>query len=201
MKYILTETQLKKIIKDVIKEAEFSDDLLGGQPLDLTLGPNTHPSNSDNARKWVNKNAYDLKAPSQTPVYSLCSGRIAAMKKASSTLKKGQGTRLYGNQIRIECNDGRGQFFYTHLSDVGLSQGSQVECGQLLGNIVEVKGGGIPPHVHTATEKGDLLDYVDKNGKLKCRKETKFTNNFKIKPIDLRARVDNTAVKHYYPKL
>lgn len=201
MKYLITENQLKKIIKNALNEVELSDDMLGGISLDLSLGPDSHPSNSKNARKWVNHNAYDLKAPQQTPVYSLCSGKIATMTKASNVLKKGEGTRLYGNQIRVTCNDGNGQFFYTHLSDVGLNVGSQVECGQLLGHIIEVKGGGIPSHVHAATEKGDLLDYVDKDGKIKCRKQMNYKNNLKIKPVDLRVPTDNTRVVHNYPKL
>jgi len=197
MKYILTESQLKKIIKDVINEAEFSDDLLGGQPLDLTLGPSTHPSNSENARKWVNKNAYDLKSSPQTPVHSLCSGRIARMRKASNTLKLGKGTKTFGTQIRINCSDGLGQFFYTHLSDIGLNEGDEVECGQFLGKIVEVQGGGIPSHVHIATEKGDLLDYVGKDGKLKCKKQETKTN-FKFNFDKLQNQPNNTRVVKNY---
>ena len=66
--------------------------------------------------------------------------------------------------------------YYTHLKDVTVRQGSRVECGQLLGYVMDFPGSDYD-HLHIGVETGHVRQFLNNDGTLKCSngKITPFT--------------------------
>lgn len=99
--------------------------------------------------------SYDGNPPSNPPVYAACDGTIT-----SAYFGLGDGQICtdfrsptcgygYGNNVYLNCSDGKTQFIYAHLlkPGPGISQGAHVTKGQVLG-YVDNNGNSTGPHLH-----------------------------------------------------
>jgi murein DD-endopeptidase MepM/ murein hydrolase activator NlpD len=78
----------------------------------------------------------DFVVPSGTPVYAVTDGIIS----------KVSGAGAYGNHI-VQTNADGTQFYYAHLSKVGVGTGARVRIGQVIGYSGET-GNTTGPHLH-----------------------------------------------------
>ena len=59
--------------------------------------------------------------------------------------------------------------YYTHLKDTTVKIGDKVQCGQLLGYVMDFPGNDYD-HLHIAVESGHVRQYLNDDGTLKCAK-------------------------------
>ena len=96
---------------------------------------------------WYNQYGMDIGAGEGTQVYAAFDAHITKFQPHDPASDTG---KVYGAQIFMRApNDGMGAF-YTHITDTpdGLSAGSTVARGDLLGTIISA--GGISAHLHIA---------------------------------------------------
>lgn len=127
----------------------------------ITQGPNSGGSHSGLNAIDIGTNggacsqSYDGNPPSSPPVYAACAGTITSayfglgdgeICKDFRSAKCGYG---YGNNVYLNCTDGKTQFIYGHLlkPGPGISQGASVQQGQVLG-YVDNNGNSTGPHLH-----------------------------------------------------
>ena len=113
-------------------------------------GQGTH-----SASDWQSGNAWDVTGPVGTEVYSITSGVVDKVRKASGGLVKSGVKKIYGDQVSVKSNDGKPNIFYTHI-DSSVSQGDTVKVGDVIGKIMQIQG--IPSHVHVGVSSGNLSD-------------------------------------------
>jgi len=99
--------------------------------------------------------SYDGNPPSSPPAYAMCDGKITS---SYFGLRDGQVCRDfsspvcgygYGNNVYLNCTDGKTQFIYGHLlkPGPGISTGASVRKGQIIG-YVDNNGNSSGPHLH-----------------------------------------------------
>ena len=114
-------------------------------------GQGTH-----SASGWENNNAWDVAAPVGTDVRSLTNGTVLRVRKGDGEIKKSGVKKIYGDQVKIQSNDGP-DVFYTHIEST-VNQGDNVKEGDVIGKIMTLPG--MPSHVHVALSYGNLSDYA-----------------------------------------
>lgn len=134
----------KKSVNEAVKLVSQGGGLIG-KP-----GQGTH-----NASDWQSGNAWDVTGPVGAEVYSITSGVVNKVKKASGGLVKSGVKKIYGDQISVKSNDGKPDVFYTHIDSL-VSQGDSVKEGDVIGKIMQIDG--IPSHVHVGVSSGNLSD-------------------------------------------
>jgi len=127
----------------------FSTDNVG-----LGGGPAAHRSRTGyKAGDWYSGKGYDLHVKPGTEVYSLTDGKVVANNLDPDNCKKG----VYGHRVTILADNGD-ELYYTHIESK-LKVGKNIKKGDLIGKVRS--GCGVRPHLHVASRKKDVKDYVD----------------------------------------
>lgn len=116
---------------------------------------------------WQSSNAWDIMAPIGTPVYALADGVAQTFSDYGRSIIKTQGKKLYGQSFTVKSDGGLPDIYYTHLEGSPIKKGSKIRCGQFLGYIMDMPNSSAD-HVHIGVSKGDISQFLDSNGKLKC---------------------------------
>jgi murein DD-endopeptidase MepM/ murein hydrolase activator NlpD len=117
---------------------------------------------------WQSDNAWDLKAPIGTPVYSYTEGTVSKVFQS-----KPNNPKIFGTQVSISGDGDYPDIFYTHLEGSPLKQGDKVKVGDLIGKITRWPNFPDQSHVHIGLERGyDLGDLINKNPNLKIQNQT-----------------------------
>jgi murein DD-endopeptidase MepM/ murein hydrolase activator NlpD len=148
---------------DIINEESTSEKLLG--PNSVTI-----PSDGAHAGQsgWQSANAWDFKAPIGSPVFAVNSGKLITWSDYGQSVKKRGGKKLYGESFTVETDNDLPSVYYTHLKDTTVRKGDQVECGQLLGYVMDFPNSNYD-HVHIGIESGNIRQFVNGDGTLKCK--------------------------------
>lgn len=148
---------------------------------DLENGPKNHGSRAFG--NWQSDNAWDVFAPAGTLVNSYTKGKVSKIRDTGKNSGK-----VYGTQVSIKGIDGYPDIFYTHLKNVELKPGDEVNVGDRIGDISEWTNNNNMTHVHIGLPYGKHLRDLLKNseeifaGKTTTSKEsykevqTKFLN-------------------------
>ena len=116
---------------------------------------------------WQSSNAWDIMAPIGTPVYALADGVAQTFSDYGRSIIKTQGKKLYGQSFTVKSDGGLPDVYYTHLEGSPIKKGSKIQCGQFLGYIMDMPNSSAD-HVHIGVSRGDISQFLDSNGKLKC---------------------------------
>ena len=106
-------------------------------------------------RNWESDNAWDLKAPIGTPVFSFTNGIVSKIRESAPGSRK-----IYGTQVSIKGINGSPNIFYTHLDSVKIKQGDKVKVGDFIGKITRWPAFPNSSHVHVGLPYGIELDSV-----------------------------------------
>lgn len=120
---------------------------IGGDPAAHRSRPKYKPGD------WYSGKGYDLHVKPGTMVYSLTDGKVVANNLDSDNCAKG----VYGNRVTI-LTDQNDELFYTHI-ECRLNVGQIIKKGDPIGKVRS--GCGVGPHLHIASRKNDVKDYVD----------------------------------------
>jgi hypothetical protein len=115
-------------------------------------GPSDHRAGHPSG-PWQSNNAHDIMVVPGTKVYSLTDGKVIKVKKNS--IRSGL---VYGDQVTVESTDNK--FFYTHIESK-VSQNQNVKKGDLIGTVVKWEDYPHQSHLHVASERGDIKNYVN----------------------------------------
>lgn len=116
--------------------------------------PHAHRSRQTYKGDWYSGKGYDLIVPPRTSVYSLTDGKIQANNEDVPNCEKG----VYGNRVTILTNDGD-RLYYTHINS-DLIPNKTIKKGDLVGKVTK-DCNNIVSHLHIASEKKDVRNYVD----------------------------------------
>lgn len=120
---------------------------IGGDPAAHRSRPKYKPGD------WYSGKGYDLHVKPGTMVYSLTDGKVVANNLDPDDCAKG----VYGNRVTI-LTDQNDELFYTHI-ECRLNVGQIIKKGDPIGKVRS--GCGVGPHLHIASRKNDVKDYVD----------------------------------------
>jgi len=164
MKYILTESQLSKLIKGKIKEApNMSDKIIGDKDIKIPRD-GAHAGQSG----WQSNNAWDIKTNIGDPVYAVAPGTVVTWQDHGPKVIKRNGKKLFGAGFTVKSDGGLPDVFYTHLQDPQVRKGDKVECGQLLGFVMDFPGSSYD-HLHIGVETGhNIREFINDDGTIKC---------------------------------
>jgi murein DD-endopeptidase MepM/ murein hydrolase activator NlpD len=134
--------------------SSFPIELTNPLPEGFTVGLGGPGQGGHTGPHWYEAAGNDLGAPAGTPVHALFAGRVSTVDRtaigATSGKVYGAGifVRAAGDGLDPSAPDGVGAY-YTHVTlDPAITEGTTVDIGQIIGDVVEVAG--IPPHVHLA---------------------------------------------------
>ena len=167
----ISTSEFKTKIKNLVEVSDTSNSLLGGDSVKIPAD-GAHRGQSG----WESANAWDIKASIGTPVYAVVGGTLKTYTDYGPTPIKKDGKTLFGAGFTVDSDGGLPDVYYTHLKDVTVKQGSKVECGQLLGYVMDFPGSDYD-HLHIGVETGHIRQFLNDNGTLKCGdgKVTPFT--------------------------
>jgi len=160
-----------KKLTDLFEVVANSNHLYGGSSLKIP-GDGAHKGQGG----WQSNNAWDIKASIGTPVYAVAGGTLKTYSDYGPTPIKKDGKTLFGGSFTVDSDGGLPDVYYTHLKDVTVRQGSRIECGQLLGYVMDFPGSDYD-HLHIGVETGHVRQFLNDDGTLKCGdgKVTPFT--------------------------
>jgi len=160
-----------KKLTDLFEVVANSNHLYGGSSLKIP-GDGAHKGQGG----WQSNNAWDIKASIGTPVYAVAGGTLKTYSDYGPTPIKKDGKTLFGGSFTVDSDGGLPDVYYTHLKDVTVRQGSRIECGQLLGYVMDFPGSDYD-HLHIGVETGHVRQFLNDDGTLKCgdSKVTPFT--------------------------
>lgn len=164
MKYILTESQLLRLIKSGINEAPNASDRIMGDN-DITIPRDgAHKGQSG----WASNNAWDIKAEIGDPVYAVAPGTVITYNDYGPNVIKKNGKKLFGLGFTVKSDGNLPDVYYTHLQDGQVKKGDKVECGQLLGYVMDFPGSSYD-HLHIGVETGhNIREFINDDGTIKC---------------------------------
>jgi murein DD-endopeptidase MepM/ murein hydrolase activator NlpD len=164
MRYILTESQLLRLMKGGLREApSASDKIMGDNGIKIPRD-GAHAGQSG----WQSNNAWDIKADIGDPVYAVAPGRVITFKDYGPSVIKRDGKKLFGAGFTVKSDDGFPSVYYTHLKDPKVSKGDKIECGQLLGFVMDFPGSSYD-HLHIGVESGhNIRELINDDGTIKC---------------------------------
>jgi murein DD-endopeptidase MepM/ murein hydrolase activator NlpD len=167
----ISTSEFRTKIKNLVEVSDTSNSLLGGNSVKIPAD-GAHAGQSG----WQSNNAWDIKASIGTPVYAVVGGTLKSYTDYGPTPIKKDGKTLFGAGFTVDSDGGLPDVYYTHLKDVTVRQGSKVECGQLLGYVMDFPGSDYD-HLHIGVETGNIKQFLNDNGTLKCSdgKITPFT--------------------------
>jgi peptidoglycan hydrolase-like protein with peptidoglycan-binding domain/murein DD-endopeptidase MepM/ murein hydrolase activator NlpD len=168
-KELSIEQSLKESIIKFLQEAPSSGHLLGGENMSIPRD-GAHAGQSG----WASGNAWDIKASVGDPVFALAGGTVKTYSDYGDDVIKTKGKKLYGQSFTIDSDNGLPDIYYTHLKGVQIRKGSKVECGQLLGYVMDFPNSSYD-HVHIGIEWGhNIREFLNDDGSLKCAKGQKL---------------------------
>lgn len=164
MKYILTESQLLRLIKSGINEApNASDKIMGDNDIKIPRD-GAHAGQSG----WQSNNAWDIKADIDDPVYAVAPGTVITFNDYGPDVIKRDGKKLFGAGFTVKSDEGLPDVYYTHLKDPQVNKGDKIECGQLLGFVMDFPDSSYD-HLHIGVESGhDIRELINDDGTIKC---------------------------------
>ena len=146
-KELSIEQSLTESIAKYLNEVE-SNYLLGGSNM-------TIPKDGAHARQsgWHSSNAWDIKASIGDPVFALAGGTVQVFSDYGSDVIKRGGKKLYGQSFTVDSDGGLPDIYYTHLKGSTVAKGDKIQCGQLIGYVMDFPGSSYD-HVHIGVETG-----------------------------------------------
>jgi hypothetical protein len=151
--------------KEIIKEvSSSSEELFGGSNVKIPVD-GAHAGQSG----WHSSNAWDVAAKVGTPVYALASGEATTFSDYGKTVRVTDGKKLFGQSFTVKSDGGLPSIYYTHLEGSPIRKGTKIECGQFLGYITDFPGSNYD-HVHIGVERGNIRQFLNDNGTIKCAK-------------------------------
>jgi murein DD-endopeptidase MepM/ murein hydrolase activator NlpD len=173
-------------ITKITRNAE-SEKFFKSSPIQIISTPENHKKRSTG--KWPNKNAYDIKAPIGTDLYSITAGRVTNKKETSN--KKGN---VFGTQLSVEGIDGFPDAFYAHIDSVKLNIGDVVYPGDYIGKVTKWPKYPNQSHVHiSVNDTHDVFDFMDKSGNLKNTK-----NEFNVDDLLSKDNLSDLIPKSFF---
>lgn len=141
-------------------------------------------------KNWESDNAWDLKAPIGTSVYSFSKGVVSQIKQSKPGSKK-----IFGTQVSINGRLWNPDIFYTHLEDVNLKPGDNVNVGDYIGKITRWPAYPNESHVHIGLPYGkDLADLIRKNKiDIKMFEKGSHNNDDKVNDDDSEDKLEKTS--------
>ena len=167
-KELSIEQSLTESIAKYLNEVE-SNYLLGGSNM-------TIPKDGAHARQsgWHSSNAWDIKASIGDPVFALAGGTVQVFSDYGSDVIKRGGKKLYGQSFTVDSDGGLPDIYYTHLKGATVAKGDKIQCGQLIGYVMDFPGSSYD-HVHIGVESGhNIREFLNDDGSLKCAKGQKL---------------------------
>ena len=167
-KELSIEQSLTESIAKYLNEVE-SNYLLGGSNM-------TIPKDGAHARQsgWHSSNAWDIKASIGDPVFALAGGTVQVFSDYGSDVIKRGGKKLYGQSFTVDSDGGLPDIYYTHLKGATVGKGDKIQCGQLIGYVMDFPGSSYD-HVHIGVESGhNIREFLNDDGSLKCAKGQKL---------------------------
>ena len=152
--------------KSINEVSSASSELFGGSNVSIPVD-GAHAGQSG----WQSNNAWDIKATlvPPTPVYAVIGGTVKTFTDYGPTPVKKDNKTLFGAGFTVDSNDNLPDVYYTHLKDVTIKQGDKIECGQLLGYVMDFPGSDYD-HLHIGVESGNVRQFLNDDGTLKCAK-------------------------------
>ena len=151
--------------KKTIREASSSSDkLFGGTNVKIPVD-GAHAGQSN----WASSNAWDIAGKIGTPVYALASGKATTFSDYGRSVIATNGKKLYGQSFTVKSDGGLPSIYYTHLEGSPIRLGSQIDCGDFLGYIMDFPGSSYD-HVHIGVESGNIRQFLNDDGSIKCAK-------------------------------
>lgn len=105
--------------------------------------------------QWESHKGYDLMVRPGTRVYSVSDGEVIKMNPSST-----RNGLIYGDRVTVKSADD--YIYYTHIESK-VRKGQQVKIGDLIGVVVEWQSDPNQTHLHIASERKDVKNYVDFN--------------------------------------
>jgi len=109
--------------------------------------------NPEKDYQWESHKGYDLMVKPGTRVYSVSDGEVIKMNPSSTRT----GT-IYGDRVTVKSADD--YIYYTHIESK-VRKGQQVKIGDLIGVVVEWQSDPKQTHLHIASQRKDVKNYVD----------------------------------------
>jgi hypothetical protein len=157
--------------RNVLEAPNASDKLFGGNKVTIPSGK-SHGGQSG----WQSGNAWDIGASVGTPVYALADGNAQTFNDYGVKVRETQGKKLYGQSFTVKSDDGLPSIYYTHLKGSPITKGVDIKCGQFLGYIMDFPDNNFD-HVHIGVERGDIRQFLNNDGTIKCAKGQKIDGN------------------------
>lgn len=157
--------------KKILEGPDYSNDLFGGKSVKVPVD-GAHAGQSG----WQSRDAWDIPAPIGTDVYAITSGRVVSYSDYGPNIKKTQGKKIYGVGFTVKSDDGLPDVFYTHLKNVKVRKGDTIQCGQLLGQVMDMPDSSYD-HVHIGVSDNiNIRKLIGTDGKIKCSKPGSMKN-------------------------
>lgn len=180
--------EILKLYDIILKEApSSSEELFGGDNVKIPAD-GAHAGQSG----WQSSNAWDIAAPVGTPVYALADGVAQTFSDYGRQVRKTQGKKLYGQSFTVKSDGGLPSIYYTHLEGSPVTKGATIKCGQFLGYIMDFPNSSYD-HVHIGVESGNIRQFLNDDGTMKCAKGQKITSG----EISNSPSTDDAASKAY----
>jgi peptidoglycan hydrolase-like protein with peptidoglycan-binding domain len=167
-KELSIEQSLSESIAKYLNEVE-SNYLLGGSNMTIPQD-GAHGGQSG----WQSSNAWDIKASIGDPVFALVGGTVQTFSDYGADVIKRGNKKLYGQSFTVDSDGGLPDIYYTHLQGAKVRKGDKIECGQLIGYVMDFPGSSYD-HVHIGVESGhNIREFLNDDGSLKCAKGQKL---------------------------
>jgi len=167
-KELSIEQSLSESIAKYLNEVE-SNYLLGGSNMTIPQD-GAHGGQSG----WQSSNAWDIKASIGDPVFALVGGTVQTFSDYGEDVIKRGNKKLYGQSFTVDSDGGLPDIYYTHLQGAKVRKGDKIECGQLIGYVMDFPGSSYD-HVHIGVESGhNIREFLNDDGSLKCAKGQKL---------------------------
>jgi murein DD-endopeptidase MepM/ murein hydrolase activator NlpD len=160
----------------LLTEKSFSKKLLGSNNVNIPAD-GAHKGQSG----WQSNNAWDIKSPIGGPVYAVADGTLATFNDYGPSVIKKNGKKLFGQGFTVNSDNGLPDVYYTHLKDSVVGKGDKVTCGQLLGYVMDFPGSSYD-HLHIGVETGNIKQFINDDGTLKCKSTESDDNNSFVLP-------------------
>lgn len=122
------------------------------------------PNGGTHRGVWFNSNAYDLHQDAGTFLYAPTNLKIIRVANYGSSITQAGVLKLYGVGVLAQDTNTNDQLYFGHLGVLNKKAvvGATLEKGEFLGTVASTSQVG--PHVHIATEKGDLFtNYLEQD--------------------------------------
>lgn len=157
--------------KSLDEVSSASDELLGGGDVKIPAD-GAHGGQSG----WQSANAWDIKGAVGAPVYALADGVAQTFSDYGRNVRKTDGKKLYGQSFTVKSDGGLPSIYYTHLEGSPVTKGAKIQCGQFLGYIMDFPGSDYD-HVHIGVERGNIRQFLNDDGTIKCAKGQKISGD------------------------